>query len=113
MPHFTYWHSAFGGKEDDMKQISFHYTQKFLEQPQYDNLDMIAKVLSDKKELSASLIQVSDSALEISKLALLTEKKTILLRSILFMFKGIPFMQSELDKIYAISNTGFSFQCLS
>lgn len=93
--------SAFGGKEDDMKQISFHYTQKFLEKPQYDNLDMIAKILNDKKDLNATLIQVSDSNLELSKIALLTEKKQYYCDNIIHVQKD-TFQQNELDKIYAI-----------
>jgi hypothetical protein len=100
--------NAFGGKEDDMKEITFHYAQKYLERPQYDNLDMVAKVLNQKKELVVMLLQVSDSAVEVGKMAILTEKKQYYCDKII-QAKRDTFLQNDLDKIYAIATEDSSF----
>lgn len=71
----------FSSNEEDMKEIPFNYLQPAPEQQQFKQLDMVAHVLENKKELQVELLQLSDTFMEKELMALTEAKKQYYLSS--------------------------------
>lgn len=67
--------NAFGGHEDDYKEIPFYYLQRSLTEKQLSNLDKVSKVLAGKQDFKVDLMQVSNDAEEAEWLAVFEMKK--------------------------------------
>jgi hypothetical protein len=67
--------SAFGGDEEDYKEIRFDYMSKSLNNKQKLQLDRIAAILNDKPELNISFLQVVDMEKEKAAIAIFESKK--------------------------------------
>jgi hypothetical protein len=70
--------SAFGGSEDDYREIRFDYMNKGLENKQKLQLDRIARILNEKPELKISFSQVVDQVQEKAAIAVFESKKLYL-----------------------------------
>lgn len=67
--------NAFGGHEDDYKEVPFYYLQTSLTEKQVSNLDKISKVLMGKPDMKVDLMQVSNDMEEAEFLAVFEMKK--------------------------------------
>lgn len=67
--------SAFGGKEDDFKEVKFDYDQTTLTEKQTAQFNMITKVLEEKPELILEMKQVVDSTKDIEYISYFESKK--------------------------------------
>ena len=67
--------NAFGGHEDDYREIPFYYLQTSLTEKQVSNLDKVSKVLEGKPDMKVDLMQVSNDIEEAEFLAVFEMKK--------------------------------------
>jgi hypothetical protein len=67
--------SAFGGNEDDFREIKFDYGQDALAEKQLARLENVKKVLDDKPELVVQFNQALDSAKDLEYLTRFEAKK--------------------------------------
>jgi hypothetical protein len=70
--------NAFGGKEEDYKEINFTYLQGEILPAQQEQLNSLIKVLKEKPDLKLELLQVSNMEDEIEIIALQQAKKKYL-----------------------------------
>jgi len=75
---FRFFANAFGGKEEDYKQVSFDYLQNAINASQKKTLDNLARVLTEKRELKLQLVQVTSKQDEAEIFALQQIKKQYL-----------------------------------
>ena len=75
---FRFFANAFGGKEEDYKQIDFNYLQTSVQDPQKKTLDNLARVLTEKPALKLQLLQVSSRQDEDDAIELVEAKKQYL-----------------------------------
>jgi uncharacterized protein DUF748 len=75
---FRFFANAFGGKEEDYKQVNFDYLQNNINDSQKKTLDNLAKVLTQKPELKLQLVQVTSRQDEAETFALQQMKKQYL-----------------------------------
>jgi len=69
---------AFGGKEDDYKEVDFNYLQTSLTDNQQKQLDRLAKAVKEKSDIKLELIQVFNKDDEAEALAINLVKKKYL-----------------------------------
>ena len=69
---------AFGGKDEDYKEVDFNYLQKGLQENQQEQLKKLVKALKEKTDLKLELIQVSSQSDEAEALAVYQVKKKYL-----------------------------------
>jgi hypothetical protein len=69
---------AFGGKEDDYKEIDFDYLQTTVTAVQQKQLDQLASMLKNKPEIKLELIQVVNQEDEMENLAICYAKSQYL-----------------------------------
>ena len=74
--------SAFGGKEEDFKEIPFDFAQHELTEKQMEKLSTIKKILDEKPELVLEMKQVIDTAKAIEYLAFFEARKAYFFRHI-------------------------------
>jgi len=70
--------NAFGGKEEDYKEVDFNYMQTAVEDNQQKQLNQLVKILKDKPEVKLELIQVANKYDEAEALAIYKMKKKYL-----------------------------------
>jgi uncharacterized protein DUF748 len=75
---FRFFANAFGGKEEDYKQVNFDYLQNAINDSQKKTLDNLARVLTEKPELKLQLVQVTSRQDEAEAFALQQIKKQYL-----------------------------------
>ncbi len=75
---FRFFANAFGGKEEDYKQVNFDYLQNTINESQKKTLDNLARVLTQKPELRLQLLQVTSRQDEAEAFALQQIKKQYL-----------------------------------
>jgi hypothetical protein len=75
---FRFFANAFGGKEEDYKQVNFDYLQHAINESQKKTLDNLARVLVEKPELKLQLLQVTSRQDEAEAFALQQIKKQYL-----------------------------------
>jgi len=75
---FRFFANAFGGKEEDYKQVNFDYLQNSINGLQKKTLDNLAHVLMEKPELKLQLLQVTSRQDEAEVFALQQIKKQYL-----------------------------------
>ncbi len=91
--------NAFGGKEEDYKEVPFQYLQKGISEDQLRTLDNIVKVLGEKHDLKAELVQVNSKDDETEQLALLQTKKQYLA-----LPAGDTLSEEQSQKLAGLSN---------
>jgi hypothetical protein len=69
---------AFGGNEDDYKEIQFKYLQLNVSEDQYRILNNIIKVVQNNPSIGAEFIQLNNKADEIEEYAVFLNKKQYL-----------------------------------
>jgi hypothetical protein len=67
--------AAFGGNENDYKEIRFEYLQKELREKQQKQLEAIAAILTEKPEMNVSFTQILDPVKEKVQIAIFETKK--------------------------------------
>lgn len=75
---FRFLANAFGGKEQDFKEVDFNYLQSNIDPAQQKSLDNLARVLLEKPELNLQLVQVTSRDDEGEMYALQQVKKEYL-----------------------------------
>ncbi|HVZ96606.1 MAG TPA: DUF748 domain-containing protein [Chitinophagaceae bacterium] len=95
---------AFGGKQEDYDQIRFSYLQKTLSAEQLRIASNLAKAMTDKPDLSLTLVQVNNKQDEMEKMALLHAKEQYLGIGI-----GDSLSESALASIDSLGNTDSLF----
>lgn len=66
---------AFGVNEDDIRDIKYDYMQEDIRTRQKKTLDLLVRILNEKKEISVKLIEFSSQEWEIRQYALFEAKK--------------------------------------
>ena len=95
---------AFGGKEDELKEIQFNYLDTEIGKYQIKSLDPLSKILKQKEELNYMLIQLVDTVEEIDYYAASEAKKIYYAREIRNTEpEKIEFDEEVMSEINAIS----------
>lgn len=70
--------NAFGGKEEDYKEMNFNYLQNSLSPAQQNQLNSLVKALQQKADLKLELVQINNAEDEMEYLAVQEAKKKYL-----------------------------------
>ncbi len=91
--------NAFGGKEEDYKEIRFEYLQRSVTEDQEKILGNLVKLLNGKPDLGIEFVQLNNKDDEIEQLGLFTIKKQFL------GFSGLDSLNDDqLKQIVELSN---------